>query len=52
MKPATPDLIEPKTAIPPRFRTQRERVLRILTRWELSTRFASITPGLTPTGPR
>jgi hypothetical protein len=26
----------PETAIPPRFRTQRERVLRILARWEAS----------------
>ena len=30
----------PKTSIPPRFQRQRERVLRILARWESSTRFA------------
>ena len=50
----TPDAASPKTAIPPRFRVQRERVLRILARWELSTRFISnpMGPSLSPAGPR
>ena len=39
----------PETAIPPRFRTQRERVLRILARWEASEpvrdrQFLSVLP--------
>lgn len=37
----TPSSSGPRTAIPPRFRLQRERVLRILARWERSTRFAA-----------
>ena len=37
LTPATPG---PKTAIPPRFQRQRERVLRILAKWESSTRLA------------
>jgi hypothetical protein len=50
----TPALNPPKTAIPTRFRLQRERVLRILARWESSTRFASegMAPTLRPAGPR
>jgi hypothetical protein len=50
----TPDATGSKTAIPPRFRVQRERVLRILARWELSTRFVSnpMGPSLSPAGPR
>ena len=39
LTPATPG---PKTAIPPRFQRQRERVLRILAKWESSTRLAPI----------
>lgn len=37
-----------RTAIPPRFQRQRERVLRILTRWQESL----ATARLSPAGPR
>jgi hypothetical protein len=50
MRP-TPGHTGPNTAIPPRFRPQRERVLGILARWERSTRLASagsVIPRLTP----
>ncbi len=36
------------TAIPPRFRFERERVLRILARWEESTRLALAPAGALP----
>jgi len=38
------------TAIPARYRDERDRVLQILARWEAAMRAASIP--LTPTGPR
>ncbi|HSB54855.1 MAG TPA: hypothetical protein VLD58_10885 [Gemmatimonadales bacterium] len=37
-----------RTAIPPRYERQRERVLRILTRWQASL----ATPRLSPAGSR
>ena len=54
MRPS-PGYTGPTTAIPPRFRPQRERVLAILARWERSTRLAaagSVMPRLIPAGPR
>ena len=51
----TPGYTGPRTAIPPQFRLQRDRVLGILARWERSTRFTSVpamVPRLNPAGPR
>lgn len=51
----TAEYTGPKTAIPPRFRIQRERVLKILGRWQRTTgiNFAgSRRPRLTSAGPR
>ncbi|HWA57268.1 MAG TPA: hypothetical protein VG692_08445 [Gemmatimonadales bacterium] len=40
----SPDPKTIRTAIPPRFQGQRERVLRILERWELSISASRLQP--------
>lgn len=46
--PSASELPRVRTAIPPRFQRQRERVLRILSRWQASL----ATPRLNPAGSR